>query len=301
MEELTSYIWRVRYRDKELNWSAWSDPKSFTTGESIVSNNLLLNSGAENDLDNWEIVEGVVEALEEGVCDGLSPYSGGKYFIAGGLCEHSEVGRAIQKVDINMYADSIDAGAMICTYGGFLSNFSGNDLPEIDIAFIDENCLELGKTNSLSSLSTSWVRVSEWATIPKLTRMIRVQITGTRNNGLDNDSYLDDLFLKLGNRDTNCRTITAVKNINEPFISELSISSNPMISHSIVHLPKHITGNVSLYMTDYRGLKYRVIYTRSANTIIVEKGNLTTGNYIVWLRKGNRLVGKGKIAVISDN
>ncbi|MEZ4891728.1 MAG: hypothetical protein R2778_01790 [Saprospiraceae bacterium] len=32
LEPFTTYIWRVRYRDREMNWSDWSFPGIFTTG-----------------------------------------------------------------------------------------------------------------------------------------------------------------------------------------------------------------------------------------------------------------------------
>ena len=58
LEPFSNYWWRVRYRDKTLNWSEWSAPVNFTTGESMAPDNLLANPGAEDSLANWTVVEG---------------------------------------------------------------------------------------------------------------------------------------------------------------------------------------------------------------------------------------------------
>ena len=55
MPENTELWWRVRYRDKELNWSEWSDEAAFSTGESSMSENLLENPGAEQGMSVWVI------------------------------------------------------------------------------------------------------------------------------------------------------------------------------------------------------------------------------------------------------
>ena len=84
LAENTSYCWRVRYRDQGLKWSEWSEAQSFSTSVSNGSMNLLTNPGAESDIDGWQVVTGVLEALEDGECNGISPNSGLQYFAVGG-------------------------------------------------------------------------------------------------------------------------------------------------------------------------------------------------------------------------
>ncbi|MCB0644470.1 MAG: metallophosphoesterase family protein, partial [Phaeodactylibacter sp.] len=207
LAEFTTYIWRVRYRDKEMNWSDWSVPTTFTTGASIAVPNLLLNPGAEQDLSNWTTLEGVVEALESGVCNGVTTHSGEQYFAVGGLCEHSPVGRAMQAVDVSSYADSIDTGAFPAHFGGYLSDYSGADLPEMKLLFLDADALVIGESQVLSTLNNSWTLLSAVALIPAQTRTIQMELKGTRNQGTDNDSYFDDLFLMLGADQLDCSTM----------------------------------------------------------------------------------------------
>jgi len=204
LNEITTYYWRVRYRDRELNWSDWSQPAQFTTGEFQLSTNLLNNPGAEDDLSGWIAVEGVIEALTNGQCDGISPHTGIKYFAVGGVCENGAYGKGIQNVDVQLYADSIDEGDYYAKFGGYLSNYNGNDLPEMRILFLDENDNVLDASEKLSNLNDFWTLYSSWEIIPIQTRKIQFELTGTRNSGWDNDSYFDDLFLKLGNKRGSC-------------------------------------------------------------------------------------------------
>lgn len=203
LEEFTNYWWRVRYRDRELNWSDWSTTASFSTGSSLLPPNLVLNPGAEDDLDQWTIVEGVVEAVTDGECNGVSPYAGEKYFAVGGLCEHSEVGRCIQNVHVTTYADSIDTGVFPVHFGGALSDYGGTDLPEMRLIFLDVNAIEIGTSSTLENANPTWVLMSSTMNVPAQTRTIQVELKGTRFGGTDNDSYFDNVYVKLGSFNPN--------------------------------------------------------------------------------------------------
>ena len=298
LDEFTTYYWRVRYRDREMNWSDWSTPVTFTTGASTALPNLLVNPGAENELDQWQTLEGVVEALESQVCNGVAPHSGEKYFIVGGLCEHSSFARAAQDVDVSMHADSIDAGSFEVNFGGYLSNYNGSDRPEMRVLFLDGSGLELGQTNTLTTLNSSWTLVSEWAEIPAQTRSLRMELSGTRNAGTDNDSYFDDLFLKVGRNEVDCSPLTATGSPAGQYVPELRISPNPMSDHCAIHIPEGIEGELVLQMTDFLGNKVIPVQHRSEDSFLLERGSLATGSYLLWLRKGNRLIGTGKLIIV---
>ena len=298
LQENTDYIWRVRYRDREMNWSNWSNVASFSTGASTGSINLLANPGAEIDLENWETVEGVVEALTAQLCDGISPYEGEKYFGVGGLCEHSEVARAIQNVDVSMFSDSIDAGVLYANFGGYLSNFGGADLPEMKVNYLDENDMEIGMSEIYSTLNSSWTLINAISAIPLETITIQMELKGTRNAGTDNDSYFDAFFLKVGKENMDCSMLSSSHSLNNHVIRTLEIAPNPMNQISVIAIPGQSQENVYLQMVDFTGIKISVKYKRVGDTFEIEKGDLSAGNYIIWMRDGNRIIGKGKIVIL---
>jgi len=299
LDEFSSYQWRVRYRDKEMNWSNWSDPATFTTGASIAQPNLLVNPGAEDSLSNWTIIEGVVESLESNICEGVPAYLGDRYFAVGGLCEHSELGRAIQNIDVSAYADSIDTGIFSVTFGGYFSNFSGSDQPEMRIIFLDENNNDIGQSNTLTPLNSSWTMLGLEELIPAETKTIQVELKGTRNAGTDNDSYFDELFLRVGSI-AGCDAIVSI--INQPIAinHELKIYPNPTSGEAKIIIPKAIKEVVHLNITDIIGNKILPIYTKNENIISIETSNLTQGTYFIWLRSKKGILGVGKLTLIKE-
>ena len=298
LDENSEYWWRVRYRDRELNWSEWAEPVSFRTGASSLSANLLVNSGAEDSLANWTVVQGVVEALPADVCEGTTPYSGSRYFAVGGLCEHSALGRCMQSIDVRMYSDSIDAGQFIANFGGFFSNFNGNDLPEMKLTFLDENNVELSTSASLSSLNSSWSRLSMEAAIPAQTRIIEVELTGTRNSGTDNDSYFDELYLKLGSAVTDCSVISSVVNQPTRAIKNLQVIPNPTETEGHILLENANDSKTKLFLVDSKGSKVACAIKYQSDRIIIERGELVSGAYFFLVRRSGSLIGSGKLIII---
>ena len=193
----SSYCWQVRYRDTSLGWSDWSEPLSFETGESQYSENLLFNPAAEQGTLGWIATEGYIESLEAYVCDGIEPHSGDYYFIVGALCNTVTYSEAYQEVDVSEYADCIDQGLAFANYGGYLSDWGGSDHPEMTVAFIDENGYEIFRPDPFGTYNAFWTLFSEQDQIPVGTRSIQTILMGTRYAGDDNDSYFDDLFLKI--------------------------------------------------------------------------------------------------------
>ncbi|MGB1033048.1 MAG: metallophosphoesterase family protein, partial [Flavobacteriales bacterium] len=163
LNENSSYCWRVRYRDQNMDWSAWSEPSPFTTGNSLLSPNLLLNSDAEDEINNWTATVGVIESLEDGECNGIAPYEDAHYFAVGGVCDDNEYGLAYQNVDVSSFSEAIDMGEFSTYFGGYLSNWGGDDQPSFRLIFLDENMNELESTEQLSSLSSSWVQLADWS------------------------------------------------------------------------------------------------------------------------------------------
>ena len=296
LNENTSYWWRVRYRDREMNWSAWSEAVNFTTGTSIALPNMITNPGSEDSLSGWTITEGVVESLTAGICDGISPNSGERYFAVGGLCEESPVGICVQGINVLEYADSIDTGNYYANFGGYLSNYSGSDLPEMRLIFLDQNSAEISTGNTVSSYNSSWTYFDTWELIPVGTRVIQVELKGTRNAGVDNDSYFDDLFLRLGSG-TDCSPAVSV--INRPFAEpQLQVIPNPVSDTGAIVLPEGQFEMLDLFLIDIQGRKHACPIRIDEDRVYFDSSNMAKGNYVFWLRSRGKVVGTGKLVIL---
>lgn len=293
----TTYCWRVRYRDRELNWSDWSSPATFTTLSSTFSANLLLNPGAENLLQNWNPLEGITEVLTAQECNGIAPYSGDYYFAVGGLCEESSFARCVQNVNVVAFADSIDAGATQAKFGGWLANFSGSDRPALYLRFLDGNGLRLDSTATFSSTNSNWTLVNELTVIPAQTRQIQMMLSGTRISGTDNDSYFDDLFLQLGNLRDDCSVYVTRNREIAATVPDLQVTPNPWKNTCRILLPATITAEPKLYLVNELGQKTPVLYQIEQDSLLLQRGNLPAGVYFFTVRAAGSLVGNGRLVV----
>lgn len=191
----TSYCWRVRYRDRSLKWSAWSAPITFQTGTTTFGPNLLANGNAEGGTASWTATDGVIESLTNGECNGIAPYAGTRYFALGALCTDNAFGRAYQDVNLAANAAAIDEGEAGIRYGGRFANWQGSDLPRMALEFRNAANVVIGSAPEIGSNTGTWTLVQGDAALPVGTRSVRVILTGTRQAGADNDSYMDELFV----------------------------------------------------------------------------------------------------------
>ncbi len=291
----TTYWWRVRYRDKEMNWSEWSTPVSFTTLESNNSENLLLNPGAESGMANWTITVGNVEAVTAGQCGGPSPYSGSKYFAVGGICTDTPLGRCYQQIDVSGYADNIDSGQFQANYGAYMRDWSGNDdLPSVKIQFFNANNIFISESSTLSTLNGSWTLVDNWVSIPAQTRFIRFEMEGVRNNGSDNDSYIDDNYLVVGFQNTNCEPLSL--NDIEKETSIIKIIPNPWKNTAEIYF-KEIVNTTKINIINVLGEKIICPVNYEQGRITISRGNLVAGIYTFVLTNNEKIIGKGKFIV----
>ena len=191
-----NYYWRVRYRDKNLEWSPWSESTKFylESGGDILSGNLILNNGAEVGIDHWS---GDIESLNNGECNSVSPYLGDHNFAVGGVCNNeSSVGIAKQTIDLSPYSNEINSNEASARFGAFMRNFSGSDIPEMYLEFYANNTLLLS-TLAISNSTSTWTYVEDLVSIPVSSTKCVVLLKGTRNAGHDNDSYFDELSLSI--------------------------------------------------------------------------------------------------------
>lgn len=219
----TTYYWRVRYRDKALKWSEWSQTAVFNTTASTLTQNLLLNEGAEGGTNSWIETAGSFEAITSGQCAGNNAHSGAKLFAVGGVCEDNAYGEGYQEIDLSAFAAPITAGITTAHFGGYLSDYNGTDRPEFRLDFMDNAGSVINTSPTYGYKSGTWTLVSQTNPLPANTAKVRFVLMGTRESGSDNDSYFDDMFLRL---DTlNCGVLYPTCAV-APNIGTLSGSNN---------------------------------------------------------------------------
>lgn len=272
IEGNSQYYWRVRYRDKELNWSDWSEVASFNTTESAFSENLLSNPGSEYLLEDWTIETGICESILGDECNGTTPYEGLRYFAVGGLCDESEVGIMYQTIDVSSYTDSIDAGVMLVNYGAMMSDWNGNDIPEMKLYFQTQGGITIDETEYISGPYVNWTLVENTVDIPVLTRQIKCELKGTRTNGTDNDSYIDEAFVKVGTS-TDCAPI--IIGIQPVETQVLEAYPNPATDY--VNIP--VKDILEIRISDLNGRKVSAKVDLSSDKATIHRSGLASGIY----------------------
>lgn len=191
-----TYHWRVRYRNQNLEWSPWSIPTTFyleSSGDTL-SGNLIQNNGAETGVTHWT---GDIEALLNAECSSVNPYHGEYNFAVGGVCANeSSIGYAYQSIDLSSYSTEISSGDASIRFGSYMRNFGNSDIPEMYLEFYKEDVLNF-TTSSISNATGSWLYEEDVAPVPENSSECRVVLKGTRNAGVDNDSYFDELFFQV--------------------------------------------------------------------------------------------------------
>jgi hypothetical protein len=261
-----------------LDWSPWTAPTPFFTSTSLQGDNLLVNPGAENGLEDWVITEGVAEALTAGECNGVNPLDGDLYFAVGGLCTESDVARMHQDVDVTEWADSIDTGTQVAYASGMLSNWSGADIPAIRMRFLNESEDILGETGWFEMPVATWTATNIEATLPETTRFVRYEMQGTRIAGQDNDAYFDRLSLRLGSA-TDCDGLPTAVPVYAGSPAPLSIFPNPGSADLNVQWPGSVRPLQGLRVVDNAGRKVPVQWDGSDAGWRIQRGPLPAGQF----------------------
>jgi hypothetical protein len=275
----TAYCWRVRYRNSNLTWSAWSSPVSITTtNSSYITANLLLNSDAESAIANWT---GDIESLTSDECGSVPTYEGTNFFAVGGVCANEQTtGLATQDVDVTAYAAPIDAGNYQVEFSGYLRSWANNnDMPELYVEFLDGNDTLLATTMTISNNTPVWLLRTGYQVIPTATRTLRTVLKGNRLAGSDNDSYFDALSLRLV--EANCPTLSTT---DAAFENEIKIYPNPATDKLFY---KSAAAFNHLVITDALGREIYNTTFRSRNNH-VDISNLSQGMYVITFVRNNQ-------------
>ncbi|MBK9981776.1 MAG: metallophosphoesterase [Saprospiraceae bacterium] len=200
-----SLWWRVRYRDKSLEWSQWSTSTKFHTRPlTVLTGNLVSNPGAETGINGWTATTGVIESLGALECNGINPYIGQKYFAVGALCVENAFASAYQDISVVNQSALIDAGQVMVHYGAHLADWANTDEPSFAMQFLNASAQLISGTDTTRYINATWTLKEKTIIVPSGTRFIRFIVMGTRYQGTDNDSYIDDLFLELLSGDFSC-------------------------------------------------------------------------------------------------
>jgi len=272
LTENTSYCWRVRYRNSNLEWSAWSTPVSILATEAnYVTNNLLENPDAETGIDNWT---GDIESLTSNECGSVPTYEGENFFAVGGVCTTGQdTGTAIQDINITEHATAIDAGNYQVEFSGYLRSWeNNNDLPELYVAFLDIDETLLSTTTSVSNNTPEWLLKKDYQSIPSGTRILRTVLKGTKINGTDNDSYFDSLSIRI--TATNCTTLSTTENSKD---TAIKIYPNP-IKEKLFYSSSEVFN--SIVITDVLGRTvFMAEFTSEEN--VIDVSNFRAGIYVI--------------------
>jgi acid phosphatase type 7 len=200
-----TYWWRVRYRDKSLEWSPWSVASRFQTKPLVdLTSNLVINPGAETGINGWTVTVGVIESLDPLQCAGIQPYAGQKYFAVGALCVEYPFASAYQDLNVAAHATLIDSGEVLVKYGAYMSDYANQDEPALALQFLNGSGQVISGTDTIRHRQNVWTLKQKTQFVPEGTRTIRYIVMGKRYAGTDNDSYFDNIFCSLFTGDLEC-------------------------------------------------------------------------------------------------
>ena len=300
LQATTNYCWRVRYRDKSLAWSKWSNPIAFFTDSNFLTPNLLQNIGAEDSVNFWTIEAGGLESLSSGQCAGTTPYAGNKYFGVGGLCIYAPFGSASQTIDVSAYSIEIDAGITAAKYGAYMADYNGSDIPSVALQFLDSSSTLILATDTTDSPQSTWTLVNEQMAIPSGTRFIKYIMMGERLGGSDNDSYIDETFLKINLAADSCsyynpNSTSTIQNLE---LLNLKLYPNPVSNTAIVNIPYTKNDHLSIRIIDIQGKLVKEYNHVHPPTFTFNTDEIKNGLYLLQIYGQEKNIGNIKFGVI---
>ena len=215
----------------------------------------LVPAGAEEGTVNWTQVSGSFEAIMSGECAGNNSHSGNFLYAVGGVCDPNAYGEGYQEVSLLAYENSIDNDGAYLNFGGYLSDYSGSDVPEFKIEFYDATGGMISQTANYTSQTSNWTYVQDLQAIPSGTRSIRMILMGTRNTGTDNDSYFDDLFIKVQTSIDDCEEQTVGIETQDD-TGHLQVFPNPSHGRISMHVGDPLDEK-SYFITNAKGKKVK--------------------------------------------
>lgn len=208
-----SYCWRVRYRDPKLAWSEFSPEACFEVAGTSEGANLVTNGGAESGTTGWTVTEGALQAIPSLGCspaqESLGVFSAaqsfvvtapqGLFFFSVGGCsgDVAERAKAVQTVDVSTSAAAIDTGIVLGVLRASLRTFSKYDVPTVRYRALDASGAVLAQSKPLVNQTGAWIDQASSLRLPTGTRQIEIEMGGVKQDGVVNDSFVDNIRFHL--------------------------------------------------------------------------------------------------------
>ena len=176
-----------------------------TSREYAFAENLVLNPGAEDGLEGWEVTGGMEAVTGLGQ---LQPYAGNAFFAGGARDAES---RASQSVSLEPFAALIDEGRVEAHLGAYLaaaylafpsgeSRAEPYDESEVSFTFLGADGAELWTSSSGKYDTLYWWPYRETVPVPRGARSARVTIAANRRTligGTRNDGAVEGVSLRV--------------------------------------------------------------------------------------------------------
>jgi hypothetical protein len=146
----------------------------------------LVNPGAELGTTGWTSTTGTLSTgTSNGAVSGTSYFDGGT----------SALVVAYQAVSVSSYSVAIDAGNASFYLNYWVSGFASDaDTAGIDLQWVNASNVVTGTVTGVQTNgATTWTNIEATNAIPIGTRSVRVTMRIIRNDGTNNDGYLDDI------------------------------------------------------------------------------------------------------------
>ena len=178
------------------------------------------------------------------------------------------------------------AFAIQVSFGAMMSDWSGADVPDMRLKFMDETGDVISNTDYIAGAQTTWLLKEDLVTIPELTRTIRCELRGTRNEGTDNDSYFDDVFVRIGNEVECNQDVVSIENANlKPL--KFNAYPNPALEKTTVELPFSWGMETEVRLTDTTGKKIDAKYSIENSKLHLHRSSLGSGIYSLIIINSN--------------
>ena len=124
---------------------------------------------------------------------------------------------------------------------------------------------------------------------------------GERSSGADNDSYIDDCYLKINLDADSCSYYISDSSSTAIYQSELlnlKLYPNPVSGIAILNIPYSKSSHVSISIISIEGKKIQEYNHVYPPTFILEKGDMKNGIYLMQIFNQDNIIGQVKFSVI---